>query len=275
MVPIKLLYCNPDTEYLENLGGAFSRLADILPEAEEARDFEKQNSREFDFHGVNNYYSALTALIKANFEGRPTAGFYSELPFHFFLCYVQPQPSPRKRNVDLDGWHVLDQINNKLNLGASGLLERFDGTEIYRPPLCSIALLDPKQKTAEVIERLMSLRVFKILPPLMQVEELKAHLRQIYQQFFDGVSKVHIGQDAPKSTKDKEATSVRQLVRWTSIDEDRESYHGIMVDQLNPEDLEARGIELGSFQGKLKDLFLTEPKFRELSLKLSRRRTLT
>lgn len=272
-MPIKVLFCHPDTEYLVTLSGAFNRPSNLSTEV--IAQLEEKKPREFDFHGVSSYYQAMNALIRTNFEGRPTEGYYGELPFHLFACYLEP-PSSRKGKSDTDGWDVLNQINNKLDLSSSALLEKYDAQgnlteELYRPPLCSIALLDPQHETVDLMKRLMQLRVYQVIPSLLQLGELQFYLRQCYQNYFRGSAEIRLTHDIQKS-RTKEPTAVRQRLRWQSFDDNDISYRGISLDQISFQELQSRGIDMANYQLELKDLFLNTPKYRDLSLKLTRRR---
>ncbi len=268
--PIKILFCHSDTDYIFNLSNFFNFPANLTQELREK--LEKKQPRYFDFHGVNNHYEALSLLVKTNFEGQPTSGYYGNLPFALFVCEVLPTLSPGKQN-DTNVWDILNQTK-KLALHSAAFLEKYDAQdnliqEIYRPPLCTVALVEPKHKTLELVEKLLSLKVSAIIPNYLQVEELNFRLEQSYQEEFCGINQVRVTSDIQKSRKGK-PTTVRQMLRWRSSDSQEESNRGVCLEQLP---LEGTEINIEDYRGKIKELFPNQAKFRDISLKLIQKRS--
>ncbi len=268
--PIKILFCHSDSDYIFNLSNFFNFPANLSEELKEK--LEQEQPRNFDFHGVTSYYEALSLLIKANLEGQPTRGYYGNLPFALFACEVKPRSQTSKLN-DTDAWDILNQ-SKKLALDSAAFLEKYDHQgkliqEIYRPPLCTVAMVDPKHKTLELVEQLLSLRVTGILPKSLQVEELQSRLFQSYQDNFGGVSQIRVTSDLQKSRKG-EPTAARQMLRWKSFDGQEESNRGVCLEQISLDETE---INIEDYRGKVKELFPSHSKFRELSFKLIRRRS--
>ncbi len=267
--PIKILFCHSDPDYIFNLSNFFNFPANLSQELQQK--LEQEQPRVFDFHGVTNYYEALSLLVKANLEGQQTSGYYGNLPFALFACEVNPRSSTRKKN-DTDAWDLLNQLK-KLALYSAAFTEKYDHQgnltqEIYRPPLCTLAMVDPKNKTLELVEQLLSLRVTAILPKSLQVEELQFRFQQCYLDEFCGLNQIRVTSDLQKSRKG-EPTAARQMLRWKSLDGPQESNRGVCLEQLP---LEGTGINIEDYRGKVKELFPNPSKFRELSLKLIRRR---
>jgi hypothetical protein len=268
--PIKILFCHSDPDYIVNLSNFFNFPANLSQELKEK--LEQEQPRSFDFHGITNYYEALNLLVKANLEGQQTSGYYGPLPFELFVCEVNPPRSSTLGQNDTDAWDILSQIH-KLDLCSAALLERYDqkGTlteDIYRPPLCTVAMVAPKNKTLELVEQLLSVRVTGILPLHLPVDELQSRLKECHQNYFCGVSQIRVTSDLQKSRKG-EPTAARQMLRWKTLDGQQESFRGVCLEQLP---LKGTDINIEDYRGKVKELFSSHSKFRELSLKLIQRR---
>lgn len=268
--PIKILFCHSDIDYIFNLSNFLNFPANLSQELK--NKLEKENPRKIDFHGVSNHYEALNLLVKTNFEGQPTSGYYSNLPFSIFICEVLPTSSSSQKN-DTNIWDILNQIK-KLSLHSSAFLEKYDAQnnliqETYRPSLSTIALVNPKHKTLELLEKLLSLKVSAVLPNYLSVEELTFRLEQCYQEEVCGINQVRVTSDVQKSRKGK-PTTVRQMLRWQSYDAQEKSNRGVCLEQLS---LEGTGINIEDYRGKIKELFPNQAKFRDISLKIVHKRS--
>ena len=271
--PIKVLFCHSNTTYVASLSNLYNLPANLSEELKEA--LLKETPQIFDFHGTTNYQEALMMLVKANLEGSPTDGYYPDIPFDIFACEVSPSSSGNSSNLGLD---VLDQVNNKLDLGAACLYEQRDPKQtlkkrLYRPGLCTIALVKDEHKSWDFAQNLMSCRVFHTLPFHMSSEELQIELQRCYHlAFTGGLEQIRVAADFIKGDKGN-ITNIRLNLRWKSEDENQKiSNRSLLLDQVTKEDLDAQGINLDDYRGRLKDLFTEIPKFRELSIKALRSR---
>lgn len=272
--PIKVLFCHTSPTYIANLSNLYNFPANISEELR--RKLEQEAPLSFDFHGLTSYQEALLTLVKANFEGRPTAGYYPERPFDLLACEVAP---PSSSLPSVQAWDLLNQSNKKLNLGVDALLEQRDSQgklikKVYRPALISIALVRPEHKTLALVEQLMDYRVFRVLPYHMSSAELEIELQRCYRSALGGLTQVRVATDFSKNPQG-DILAIRQNLRWKATDDEegQNIYNRrLIVEQLSSEELEKKGIDIEDYRGRLKELFPEDPKFRELSISLLRSR---
>lgn len=206
-MPVKALFCSPELEFVENVCRAFN------PPAFLGMLAQNQLSREYKYrlYGTTDYTEALQMLAKCNFDGQPLEGEFRHQFFDLLIVDINP-----KSGQKLDGFDLIEQLqylalDRDLYVKERDLLREFS-----RPGLRVIALVDEKQKTVELMERMLETRcVVKVLPSITQIAQLDYEIEQTIEKASNKTSGIVIEKRIEKdSTKDQKSVSYRELLRW-------------------------------------------------------------
>jgi hypothetical protein len=206
-LPAKALLCSPELEYVENMCRVFN------PPAFLGMLVQNQLSKEYKYrlYGTTDYMEALQMLNKCNFDGQPLEGEISHQFFDLLIIDFKKQSGKK-----FDGFDLIEQVQF-LGLDQDLFVkERELAREFSRPGVRVIALVDEKQKTLELMERLLETHcVVKVLPALCPVKQLDYEISKILDKASGKTSSVAIEKRIDKDySKEKKSISYRELLRW-------------------------------------------------------------